>query len=123
MQALPLHVGPIYIYSLVCNANGKKYIGQTRDLRRRWDQHQQRPPALMRPDVERFGPCDSEHFTMRTIATACSQVQADRVERELISVLGTLAPNGYNRMVGPPGIRDGFTGNERVSRLLDHLLT
>ena len=45
----------IGIYMITCTANGKRYIGQSIDIKRRFGQHRRNPPHQMREDFERYG--------------------------------------------------------------------
>lgn len=43
------------IYQITCVKNGKRYIGQSKDIRCRFNQHKCKPPARMVEDFERYG--------------------------------------------------------------------
>ena len=43
------------IYKITCTVNGKRYIGQSIDIKRRFSQHKRKPPARMQADFEQYG--------------------------------------------------------------------
>ena len=43
------------IYMITCIVNGKRYIGQSKDIKRRFNQHKRKPPARMVDDFNRYG--------------------------------------------------------------------
>lgn len=45
----------IGIYQITCTVNGKRYIGQSIDIRRRFSQHRRKPPDKMIRDFEQYG--------------------------------------------------------------------
>ncbi len=65
----------IGIYLITCTENGKKYVGQSIDLKRRWNQHIRKPPRQMQEDFDKYGrdtftfeiieECDESELTTR----------------------------------------------------------
>ena len=45
----------IGIYQITCTVNGKRYVGQSIDIKRRFNQHRRKPPDGMREDFELYG--------------------------------------------------------------------
>ena len=43
------------IYKITCTKNGKCYVGQSLDIKRRFNQHRRNPPARMREDFDLYG--------------------------------------------------------------------
>lgn len=43
------------IYKITCNKNGKCYVGQSTDIKRRFNQHKRKPPARMQGDFDLYG--------------------------------------------------------------------
>lgn len=43
------------IYQITCVKNGKRYIGQSKDIKRRFSQHKRNPPARMIEDFDQYG--------------------------------------------------------------------
>lgn len=66
----------IGIYKITCTANGKSYIGQSIDIKRRFNQHKRTPPARMREDFQNFG-VDAFKFE---ILEECAANERDKKE-------------------------------------------
>ena len=43
------------IYKITCTKNSKCYVGQSLDIKRRFNQHKRKPPARMREDFDLYG--------------------------------------------------------------------
>lgn len=93
-----------HIYLIENTENGKQYVGQTTDPRRRCRQHMNlthsRCPAL-HGAIEKYGPCS---FTFTTLARCETQEEANTQEKHWIKELNTLSPNGYNLTEGGEGV-------------------
>lgn len=75
----------IGIYCITEQATGKKYVGQSRNIKRRWSTH-----------LQRFSPQTHDY----EILEECSLKELDEVERRYIKELDTRYPNGFNKTVG-----------------------
>ena len=88
----------IGIYQITCMANGKRYIGQSIDIKRRFNQHRRKPPYQMREDLERFG-IDAFKFE---ILEECAPNELDKKET---AYMNELQPE-YNIKTEGRGISD-----------------
>lgn len=66
----------IGIYKITCTANGKSYIGQSIDIKRRFSQHKRKPPHQMLNDFQEFG-VDAFKFE---ILEECAANELDKKE-------------------------------------------
>lgn len=94
-----------YIYKATNKINGKSYIGQTVDLKRRKREHLRRRYAsgyktTFQKEIDEYG---EENFEWKIIASYKDKQLADREETKQILLYDTLEPNGYNSMVGGGG--------------------
>lgn len=92
------------VYIHTCKENNKKYIGQTRDLKNRWNNNgakylykqkngQWRQPAIARAILSHGW----DGFEHEVVADNLTKVEADKLEIELINKYNTLNPQfGYN---------------------------
>lgn len=96
------------LYVIVNRCNGKMYVGQTsKTIRARWVGHQKdartlRHGMLISRAIHKYGP---EAFDIFFASLSITQEQIDRVERNSIISLNTLAPYGYNILRGGNGVR------------------
>jgi group I intron endonuclease len=84
-------------------ANGKQYVGITKDLKRRWHQHLSAngsAPAL-HAAIKKYG---VDGFVLSHICDAFDFEAACDIERNLIQQHNTKAPNGYNLTDGGEGV-------------------
>lgn len=88
----------IGIYMITCIANHKRYIGQSIDIKRRFNQHRRKPPYQMREDFERFG-VDAFKFE---ILEECASNELDKKET---AYMNELQPE-YNIKTEGRGISD-----------------
>ena len=97
------------IYKITNKANGKIYVGQSIDIEERWKQH--RWKAF---NCNEVGYHSAIHAAMRKygldnfayeVLEQCAAEELDEKERYWISFLDSIAPNGYNILVGGQGIR------------------
>lgn len=105
------------MYLIVNVVDGKKYVGQTKDLDFRWKTHlrssrytknSERRPSVLAYAISKHG---VENFEFIPIVECSSQEELDSFERFLISELNTRVPNGYN-------ISEG--GNKGICNPWDH---
>ena len=99
------------IYLITNNINGKKYIGQSRNLVKRWNHHKDearhnRSTLLIHNAMREYG-IDNFSFD---ILLECPIDMLDVWESDMIRLYDTFAPNGYN-------IRDGKKGITEEERL------
>lgn len=99
------------IYLITNNINGKKYIGQSRNLVKRWNDHKDearhnRSTLLIHNAMREYG-IDNFSFD---ILFECPIDMLDVWESDMIRLYDTFVPNGYN-------IRDGKKGISEEERL------
>lgn len=99
------------IYLITNNINGKKYIGQSRNLVKRWNDHKDearhnRSTLLIHNAMREYG-IDNFSFD---ILLECPIDMLDVWESDMIRLYDTFVPNGYN-------IRDGKKGISEEERL------
>jgi len=87
------------IYMITNKVNGKKYIGQTWDYRRRKTEHARGKKNY--PINQAFRKYGEGAFSWRIVyAGINSQTELNRVEARSIARFNTLAPKGYNLLAG-----------------------
>lgn len=86
------------IYLITHLASGRCYVGQSRDIARRWKEHgaTSKPRSHLEKALRRYG---RDAFCFEVLEV-CSPELLDEREREHIARLGTLAPRGFNREPG-----------------------
>jgi len=106
------------IYCYTCSANGKKYVGQTTNLRRRIRGHkshnQKRGCSAFYRAIEKYG---YDNFTFAILQEGITtREELNRLEGEYIDRLNTLAPNGYNLKTGGSEVHhtEDFKANARA---------
>ena len=90
------------IYVITNMINGKKYVGLTNSLSKRWNKHKNAKgsaPAL-HAAIKKYG---YENFDFCHYADTFGPDAAKIIEISLIRDLGTLAPTGYNLTSGGEG--------------------
>lgn len=95
------------IYQITCIVNHKRYIGQSIDIKRRFNQHRRKPPSQMREDFERFG-VDAFKFE---ILEECAPNELDKKET---AYMNELQPE-YNIKTEGCGISDA--AREKLRKL------
>jgi len=91
------------IYIITNKANGKQYVGFTKDLKRRWHQHlatNGSAPAL-HAAIKKYG---VDGFVFSHICDAFDFEAACDIERMLIEQHNTKSPSGYNLTDGGEGV-------------------
>lgn len=91
------------VYIITNKANGKQYVGMTKNMERRWGQHMSAngsAPAL-HSAIEKYG---IESFVFSHICDAFNFESACDVERMLIKQHNTKSPHGYNLTDGGNGV-------------------
>jgi hypothetical protein len=95
------------IYILKNKLNGKSYVGQTRNMKRRISVHKASTECkYIHNAIRKYG---IDNFDVETIEV--SDAEANVHEINLIQRLNTLAPNGYN-------IQPGGEGNRTTGRIV-----
>ena len=106
----------ISIYSVTNKINGMRYVGMSKDLPRRWKNHQNAVigcPALYEA-INEFG---AENFVLTHHADCFSWNDAEEIERLFIKELNTKHPYGYNLTDG--GI--GSLGRKVSEKVMDRM--
>lgn len=90
------------MYSVYCftnKLNNKKYIGLTKDIKRRFNQHKgKRSRAVILCNaIRKYG---FENFDFNVLKSNLTLGEAKEVEKEFIKELNTMTPNGYNGTIG-----------------------
>jgi group I intron endonuclease len=85
------------IYLINHKPSGRKYVGQSIDVARRFTDHKRgKEPTLISRAINKYG-VDEFEFTL---LEECPQEDLDRREREFITSLNTLHPRGFNMTEG-----------------------
>jgi group I intron endonuclease len=90
------------IYIITNTVNAKQYVGITKRLKIRWQQHKSAngsAPAL-HAAIKKYG---IEKFVFTHFASAKDVEAAGDIERMLIKEHNTLSPHGYNLTIGGEG--------------------
>lgn len=95
------------IYCYTCSANGKKYVGQTTNLKRRIKAHKShcgyRGCSAFYRAIEKYG---YDNFTFAILREGITtREELNRLEGEYIDSLRALVPNGYNLKTGGSNVR------------------
>ncbi len=87
------------VYMFTNSINGKRYVGQTWDLKRRTNEHLKGRgySKLLCAAIAKYG---TDNFTVRVLYRTKDQGTLDAVETLMIQLMGSLAPNGYNLALG-----------------------
>lgn len=100
------------IYLITNNINGKKYIGQSINSKRRFSQHKamagKDKHSLLHMAMQKYG---SENFSLSILEEKCKNY--NERERYWIEHYNTLDPNGYNLL---PGGSDTFYPDKSDAR-------
>lgn len=97
----------IGIYKITNKINGKSYIGQSRQIEKRFTQHINNERTSIGKDIKKYGK-DNFEFS---IVEICEINELDIKEREYIEKYNTIYPNGYNKTNG------GIVGCQNFARL------
>lgn len=102
------------VYLVTNTTNGKRYVGQTSGtLWRRWSEHKRYGNcSALHAAIEKYG---AERFVIEPLVEDCDQLASNIWEAFWIDFFHTLAPNGYNLLLG--GDRHGWSeeAKRRVS--------
>lgn len=92
-----------YIYKATNLINGKSYIGQTSDVKRRIWQHwrcYEKESCVFHDAIEEFG---FKNFEWEILSEVDSRHQAIILEKQYIKMYSTMIPGGYNMNKGGVG--------------------
>ena len=94
------------VYKITNKINGKSYIGQSVDIKRRWAEHKARAfdpnnNCYDKPLYNSFRKHGIENFEF-TVLEECSVDQINDLETFYIQQYNALVPNGYNLEAGAP---------------------
>lgn len=87
----------IGIYQIINQINNKSYVGQSRNIEKRWSDH--RASNLDYPLYRAFKKYGIENFSFY-ILQECLPEDLDRKEIHWIKKMNSLSPNGYNILDG-----------------------
>lgn len=107
-----------YIYKFTNKENLKSYIGCTKNIGSRLQQHIKgslKESKLLHEAIQRYG---IKNFTIEILETTTFADDAFHLEEIYIERYHSFTPNGYNHTVGGAG-NPGYTGNRVVCLDLD----
>ena len=89
----------MYIYQITNLINGKVYIGQTNNIKKRWANHKcsNDPNMVIARALRKYG---VDNFKFEILLRNLTPEEANRKEIELIKERNSLIPNGYNVATG-----------------------
>ncbi len=95
----------IGIYKITNQISGKVYIGQSRHIHKRWQEHcQPSSDSVISKAIKKYG---QENFTFEIIEE-CPLEQLNEREEFYIKKYNSCIPNGYNVMSSSDGIQSKF---------------
>lgn len=107
----------IGIYSITNTVNGKKYIGQSRNIAQRW-QHERRLHSINPHLKSAFIKYGLAQFTFEVLCE-CEVSELSELEVFIISELGTFHPHrGYNKTFGGEGGVLTLESRQKISNTL-----
>jgi group I intron endonuclease len=87
-----------YVYSHTCIVNGKVYIGQTSNPKKRWTEHcSSKDGTVFHRAIRKYG---RDKFELRILFESENSGEVKLKEIEFIVEFNTMIPNGYNMTVG-----------------------
>lgn len=101
------------IYSITFE-NGKRYIGQSRDLARRIYHHENYAGRDVVCRQSALYHAMRKHRYTFEILCNCPEESLNAIEQELISTLNTMVPNGYNLKTGGEASRHSEETKEKI---------
>lgn len=108
----------MFVYCIMCEVNGKRYIGcttQTAEERfaaHAYDASRAKKISALHDAIRVYG---IEAFSIEVIYEAVSLAEMFAVERGLIAMHGTCVPRGYNLALGGLGGDVGPEGRKKIS--------
>ena len=103
-----------HVYCITNLTNQKKYIGKTKDPKRRWRMHKSKQgnSNILYKAINKYGIDNFEFLILKTFET---EKEAYECEKLMIISLNTKTPNGYN-------ITDGGIGIQGLPKTKEHIL-
>lgn len=104
----------IGIYKITNKQNGKAYIGQSVNIKKRWEEHKysDKSDSLIHRAIKKYG-IDSFCFE---VLCECEKSELNELEVKYISEHGTMHPNGYNlKSGGGQGIEYSEASKKKMS--------
>lgn len=104
----------MYIYQITNLVNGKIYIGQTNNPKKRWSNHRccNDPDMVIAQAIKKYG---VDNFKFEILLKGLTLEESNLKEQELIKEKNSLIPNGYNVAKGgnvfPTGPKYGADNN------------
>ena len=88
----------MYLYKITNKINNKQYIGITNDVKKRWSNEKSYPSdsekrQVIQEAIHKYG---ADNFLFEILEKGLSIEEAVKKEQELIAILKTQVPNGYN---------------------------
>lgn len=96
----PLNLRQSGIYLITCRVNGKKYVGQSQDIGKRWRTHIYHAGKPKRAIERALAKHGVSNFTFEVLCFA-PLCDLDWLETVMITDLDSIPPNGYN--IAPVG--------------------
>ena len=107
---------PIFIYAVKNINNDRRYVGSTKDLHKRFQQHKRKPPTRMQADWSLHQPFE-DNFIMTRLETVYTPTQSKQREYYWIQHYDTQAAAGYNTCKGSPTTDKRFWFLRRLGAL------
>lgn len=104
----------IGIYKITNKHNGKAYIGQSVNIKKRWEEHKysDKSDSLIHRAIKKYG-IDSFCFE---VLCECEKSELNELEVKYISEHGTMHPSGYNlKSGGGQGIEYSEASKKKMS--------
>lgn len=102
-----------YVYAHTCLVNGKVYIGQTYNPKKRWWEHcSSNDGTVFHKAIKKYG---RERFEMQILFESIDFEEVKQKEIELIAELNTTIPRGYNMTIGGDGVIPTEAGKAKAA--------
>lgn len=100
-----------YLYKITNNINGKVYIGQTIDYKKRWTAHctvKEGKDSLITKAIQKYG---QDNFDFKVLAILEDHM-IDEAEIKAIEIYKSVVPEGYNISLGGGGFKRNAWNSE-----------
>ncbi len=105
---------PFFVYLITNTVNGKRYVGKTKNVSRRWMTHIQAAKRgsglLLHRAIRKYR---AEHFKVEVLHRCDTDAEALALEVDEIARLATRSPHGYNLTAGGEGL-SGLPSSRRL---------